>query len=138
MSNDQPTRQPPTEPGDWEFTRESDHQAFRCFLYLDHHTPLRHSGKPSHLTVRTGCGTYQRYLHEMPPGYWRRSPPLEPFAPVLPVVELWGEYVAITKDGQTLLFNENGLFARFIEGSGKRVVPTVKRTHTCDWRPCDE
>jgi hypothetical protein len=64
----------------------------------------------------------------------------EPFAPVLPVVELW------EGDGEQCIKMPDGTYAGkaadgdwlWSEGDRVALSTNLRRTHTCKWGPCDE
>lgn len=133
MTN-QPTRTPPTEPGDWEFCNAITGKTYRLQVYK-----CRES-----FWCRTHDTLVQCDVKQMPPGYWRRSQPLEPFAPQLPVVELWkGEiggskrymivegkhFIAVDDEGYCM---NDGVWEEC-----KDDYTNLRRTHVCKWEACD-
>jgi hypothetical protein len=141
MSNqNKPTRTPPTEPGDWEFTRADSSAVYRLQVYR---LQVYRSGGGAYW-CRNAENTIICDVKTMPPGYWRRAATLEPFAPVLPLVELWeaehgGETVRLCKHGvaAVVLKDDCEIWTelwRVIE----RCYTNLRRTHVCKWEPCDE
>lgn len=132
QTDNQPTRQPPTEPGDWEFTCDDKSSGLNGGVYRV-------------LTAMDGIILFCKFFDEssryckwpvsnFPQGYWRRAEPLEPFAPQLPVVELW----EASKDGDvhTILFDGvcyGGALERHWTSDGYQ----LRRTHVCKWEACD-
>lgn len=139
----QPTRTPPTEPGDWEFTLSEPSKempyvaagdAVRIAINHAMYCRWQHHG-----------GHYAAHLQDMPPGYWRRAEPLAPFAPQLPVVELWEGEIAGSK--RYMIVEGRHFIAVDDEGycmndgnwdEYKDDYTNVRRTHACKWEPCDE
>ena len=85
----------------------------------------------------------------MPSGYWRRAAPLEPFAPQLPVVELWegcspqGNHRQLVRSGDMFMAFDGEHCTGLSDVPCAGVWLVVKdytnlcRTHVCKWEPTD-